>query len=878
MGARATNTNTSSAASRSADGHDTHDTRARYRPGMAMRMGIGFAALAITIFAANLITQQGTREARERMHQLVMQHEPLVRATEALANAVVAYERTLLGYTDGAITLEQVGVVSERLDAAAAAYVRVAPRVDEEPSAHLEAGLRAYRAAGEELVALNTVRRARAREYWTSFRQYHARLRIQQEHPPRFAAAAAAGEALLAAVRALESLRGTVGTAITELDPSQREAVEAGEAAFLTLLDAHAATLATWQGEAWLEGMRADFVRLVGLRRSMFSAIDAVGRKVAAFRTQGTEMSSHVLTQLVEPARRALAHADSVAVHAAARADRQLAWASVAVLALLLLISIATVTSVTLPVRRLTEATRKLASGAVRTRVPRGGVRELDVLAAAFNRMAEELEQAQLAVRSHQALLESKVEERTRELQHLADHDPLTQLPNRRQLFAYLDAALKRARSSGKRVALLFLDLDNFKTVNDSLGHDFGDQVLKAVSRRLRESAALERAFSARLGGDEFTVVCESIESLAEVERLSAAVLEEFQPSLSIYGRELRLSVSVGACIYPDHGSDPQGLLRAADAALFRAKELGRNRGSLFAPELLEAASSRFRLEQALRRAVARGEFDLVYQPQACFETLGTHGVEALLRWHQPDGQIVAPGDFMAAAEQSGLIVEISDWVLHTALQAAAGWHRGAWPAARVAVNVSSQQLMNGDFVQRLNASLMRLRLPPECLELELTETVLQTGPATISALHELRELGVSIALDDFGTGYSSLTSLEQLPLTRVKIDRSLIANVDTGERSPAILRSIIGLCHSLGLRVTAEGVERTSQLGMLLQDRGVQVQGFLVSAPINAAEVPRFVAASRARLEELLVASAPVAPASGPQVRPLRRVRRERS
>jgi EAL domain-containing protein (putative c-di-GMP-specific phosphodiesterase class I) len=327
---------------------------------------------------------------------------------------------------------------------------------------------------------------------------------------------------------------------------------------------------------------------------------------------------------------------------------------------------------------------------------------------------------------------------------------------------------------------------------------------------------------------------------------------------LNVHGRELRISVSVGACIFPDHASDSQSLLRAADSALFRAKELGRNCWSMYAPQLLEAAASRFKVEQSLRRAVEQGEFELVYQPEVCFETLATHTVEALLRWRQPDGNVVSPADFFAVAEQTGLIADISDWSLRTAIQTAAVWHKGPWPKARVAVNISSHQLLSGNFVPRLQSLLEQYELPPQCLEIELTENVLQTGATTIATLTRLREIGVSLALDDFGTGYSSLTSLERLPLTRVKIDRSLVAAIDTGGRSPAIVRSIIGLCHSLGLQVTAEGVERPAQLGALLTDRGVQVQGYLVSRPINAPTVPLFVNEAKTHLEQLMIAAPP--------------------
>src|SRR5690606_31417022 len=260
---------------------------------------------------------------------------------------------------------------------------------------------------------------------------------------------------------------------------------------------------------------------------------------------------------------------------------------------------------------------------------------------------------------------------------------------------------------------------------------------------------------------------------------------------------------------------------------------------SLFSADLLDAASTRFKLEQSLRLAMERGEFELVYQPEVCFETMQTHTVEALLRWRLNNGGYAAPAGFFDVAEQSGLITDMSDWALRTAIEAAARWRGGPWPQARVAVNISSQQLLDGGFVERLQHLLNRHELPPQSLEIELTENVLQTGAATVAALHRLRELGVSIALDDFGAGYSSLTSLERLPLTRVKIDRSLIESIDAGGRAPAIVRSIIGLCRSLGLQVTAEGVERHSQLGLLLADRGVHVQGYLIARPLEEQALP---------------------------------------
>jgi EAL domain-containing protein (putative c-di-GMP-specific phosphodiesterase class I) len=325
---------------------------------------------------------------------------------------------------------------------------------------------------------------------------------------------------------------------------------------------------------------------------------------------------------------------------------------------------------------------------------------------------------------------------------------------------------------------------------------------------------------------------------------------------LLIDGRELIVSVSVGASIYPDHEHGADALLKAADAALFRAKALGRSQLSVFTPELLDAAVAKFATEQGLRRAVERGEFELVFQPEVSVETLQTALVEALIRWRMPDGSLSLPGQFLAIAEESGLIIEISDWVLRMAVQTAAHWHHGAWPAVRVAINVSPRQLLDQGFVDRLQELLHAHRLPARCIEIELTESVLQTGPATIEALKQLRAHGVAIALDDFGTGYSSLASLEQLPLSRIKLDRSLIAGIDTSARSAAVARAIIGLCQGLDLEITAEGVERREQFAMLLGHRGMYLQGYLLAHPTARDELIPTMADVAKRSQELMLLS----------------------
>ena len=529
-----------------------------------------------------------------------------------------------------------------------------------------------------------------------------------------------------------------------------------------------------------------------------------------------------------------------------------LRWASGAILLTLFGVCLWIVRSVVHPVRAFVATIRRLSRGELSARFKRAGIRELDTLANAFNHMAEELARAQLKSREYQAELEERVDERTRQLRHLADHDELTALPNRRQLTWYLDLALERAARSGSRVGVFFLDLDNFKTINDSMGHAYGDLVLQAIAQRLRNAIPPE-AFAARLGGDEFTMIIEA-PTLEAVLEVGQALALAFQKPHVIEDRELVVGVSLGASVFPDHEAEAAALLRAADAALFSAKSAGRSRLALFEPALLEAASLKFRIEQGLRRAVERGEFEMLFQPEVSLERLDTCLVEALLRWRQPDGEYVAPGEFLVVAEESGLITTISDWVLRASIEQAATWYHGSWPQVRVAINVSARQLFDARFDERVSQLLQQYRLPAACIEIELTETVLQTGEATIVMLRRLRALGISIALDDFGTGYSTLASIEQLPLTRVKMDRSLIAEIDRRPRSLAIARAIIALCRDLDLTVTAEGIERAEQLALLAPEPGLNLQGYLISSPLQAGAIPDAVRAMPERLQSLLL------------------------
>ncbi|HEY0747962.1 MAG TPA: EAL domain-containing protein [Steroidobacteraceae bacterium] len=679
------------------------------------------------------------------------------------------------------------------------------------------------------------------------------------------------------------------------------ESVDAGELQALTASeDAFAATFASnethftsAEGEDWVKGTKADFDELVALRLtlaalnsryndaihrfsqnhgSLFAAISSAGSLTSpALHQRRSSSSPHAVAPvpLAAPAPSAasaplaapLPIAPSPDELLAARAIKHvdhhardlMAAVTAIVLALVTAISILTVRSVVRPVRSILRGTSTLAAGNHQVQIPRGGIRELDTLADAFNEMAARIASAHATRRIHEETLEETVLERTHKLQMLAQQDPLTSLPNRRHLSTLLDNAIERAHRDNRRLGVYFLDIDNFKNFNDSLGHVFGDRVLMSVANRLEEFAD-GLGFVARLGGDEFTLVYQNADSERSIHETGLRLVQAFQKLLSVDDREFSVSVSVGASVFPEHGSGAAELLRAADSALFRAKELGRSRLALFTPELIESAATRFDIEQGLRRALERGEFELVYQPEVDLATMRVEIVEALIRWRMPDGRLATPGEFLAVAEQSGLITEISKWVLRSAVQAAAQWHHGGWPGARVAINISPRQLLDPHFADSLAELLRDFALPAHAIELELTETVMQTGAGTIAALRLLQSQGFGIALDDFGTGFSSLTSLEQLPLSRIKLDRSLIASIDSSQRSAAIARAIIDLCEGLGLAVTAEGVERPTQLAWLLANRSIFLQGFLLSDAVPFDEVLRRRAVVIPKLQNLLL------------------------
>ncbi|HEX5650772.1 MAG TPA: EAL domain-containing protein, partial [Steroidobacteraceae bacterium] len=743
---------------------------------------------------------------------------------------------------------------AERLAGAATQSVDLTARDDAEAVNNLLEEIAAHQAEGFRLLAMQDERRHAMAALEQAFAALDRRIKSAGGGGIVVGNSLIAGPAIAELARALEAARHDVAGELTRggrFADGPKGGVTLLRRAFAT----HRAEFSVSPGRNWLSMQMEDLAAAVRWRRQALALNEAVSKRQTAFAIQGDQLAARIRELVEAPAWQDFKAAAAGAQVAVERAQASIRSATIKAVLFALVALLVTAWTITRPVRRLTEGTRKLAAGDLATRVHPGGAREIEELAQAFNHMAGELAEAERAVKSYQAHLEHRVEQRTQQLQHLAEHDPLTGLPNRRQLFRRLDEMLAAAQASGGRgahIAVLFIDLDNFKTVNDTLGHEFGDRVLMSIGGRLRELADGHGTI-ARLGGDEFTLIFEYSGNAAEVMQRAEHVVAGFQRPLQIDRREVAVGASCGVALYPGHGRDAETLLRAADVALFRAKELGRNRLCVHDPSMLLQASNRFRVEQALRKAIEGGEFVLHYQPVVCLGRQRTTGVEALLRWRRDDDVIVPAGDFITIAEQSGLMLELNEWILETAAEACARWRREGWPDARVAINVSAQQFVTGNFLLDLERLLARHGLPPQAIELELTETMLQTGAVTVETLHSLRLLGIDTALDDFGTGYSSLTSIEQLPLSRVKLDRSVIHGVDSNPRSAAIVHSIIRLCRNLGLQVTVEGVERVSQLDFLAACGEVSVQGFLMARPIEQSAIIDLVRGTRSTLDALL-------------------------
>lgn len=436
---------------------------------------------------------------------------------------------------------------------------------------------------------------------------------------------------------------------------------------------------------------------------------------------------------------------------------------------------------------------------------------------------------------SERKLAENALREQQSRLNYMAFHDSLTALPNRSLFYDRIYHGLARAQRSNSKLALMLLDIDRFKNINDSLGHDSGDLLLKAIAMRLNEGVR-DMDTVARLGGDEFVVVLEGVNDMEDVVFIANKLLVTLARPLEIAGHEITTTVSIGVSVYPDDGIDTDELLKNADIAMYKAKEAGKNNCQFYTKGMSATAVNYLLLENDLRRAVEQNQLILHYQPQVDLRTGELMGIEALVRWQHPERGLVSPAHFIPLAEETGLISPIGEWVLREACRQQKAWLDSGKQVGRMAVNLSPRQFRQRNFPEKVETILRDTGLPAECLELEITEScAMEHAGETINQLKQLNQMGLFLAIDDFGTGYSSLAYLKRFPIQKLKIDSSFIHDIQSDPNDAAIAKSIIGLAHNMQLAVVAEGVEKPAQADWLCDEGCDQGQGFLFSKPLTA-------------------------------------------
>jgi diguanylate cyclase (GGDEF)-like protein len=441
---------------------------------------------------------------------------------------------------------------------------------------------------------------------------------------------------------------------------------------------------------------------------------------------------------------------------------------------------------------------------------------------------------------SSTALMAKSLKKANADLKHMVLHDTLTQLPNRLLLEDRIGQAVGECRRSGTRCAVLFVDLDRFKAVNDWLGHFIGDELLRTVADRLRSAMRAEDTVS-RLGGDEFVVLLRHVQDGKDAALVARKLVELVSAPLQAHGHKLSVTPSVGITLFPDHGGTAQALITNADAAMYYVKKSGRNGFQLFTPEMSTFFPDRLALEHDLRKALERHELELHYQPKVDVSSGATIGMEALARWRHPQRGLILPDDFIPLAEETGIIIPLGQWVLREACRQNQAWQEQGLAPLRVAVNISAAQLRHDDLADNVALALRETGLDPQYLEIEITESVvMQNASTALATLDRLSQMGIHLAVDDFGTGYSSLSYLKRFPLDTLKIDRSFIRDLSSDRNDALIVRAIVALAHSLNLQVVAEGVENAAQLGFLQSCGSDQYQGYLHSKPLPASEFER--------------------------------------
>lgn len=430
---------------------------------------------------------------------------------------------------------------------------------------------------------------------------------------------------------------------------------------------------------------------------------------------------------------------------------------------------------------------------------------------------------------------ENRVKEKIR---YLAYHDELTDLPNRRKFNQVLHQSIEKSSQDSSSFAVMVIDIDRFKMINDSLGHSYGDIFLQGVSDRIVKNAEGYHATIARMGGDEFTILCETGADRREAESLADKIIEALKQPFSLKDSEFYISASIGTAIFPDHGTDAVALLKKADTAMYEVKKQGKNGHLFYTPDFDVQLLENIEIESDLRKAIERNELVVYYQPQFHAESNRMIGVEALVRWNHPTKGMLSPGVFIPIAEETGLIYEIGTWVLREACRQMKHWHDEGGPLIPVSVNLSSHQFHQRNLVQYIKNILEETKLAPHFLELEITESMMMDPAVSISILHELNKIGTRISLDDFGTGYSSLSYLKKFPIHKLKIDRSFITDLSRNDNDKAIVATIISMAKHLKLDVIAEGIETKDQLDILTENHCKEIQGYYYSRPLSANEV----------------------------------------
>jgi len=451
-------------------------------------------------------------------------------------------------------------------------------------------------------------------------------------------------------------------------------------------------------------------------------------------------------------------------------------------------------------------------------------------------------------------ILVNEINERRRiakNLKHLAHHDALTNLPNRLLLDARMTHAIERANREHLQVAVMFIDLDHFKTVNDSLGHEVGDKLLLSVSNRL-SNCIREDDTVARLGGDEFVIIIEQVHDIGDLDALLQKIMNATSETISINEHDISISASIGISIYPDDGKTPEQLMRNADSAMYHVKDNGRHKYYFYTKELTTTAYNRVILETDLKIAIKEDQFVVHYQPQICLTNKQIIGVEALVRWQHPDLGLLHPDQFLFIAEQSGLLNDIGETVLQIACEQMVKWKQMGLPINTVAVNISGSQIHHSDLVDIVSKTLKNTGCLKEWLELEITEDfIIKKSRQAITTLHQLRDLGISLAIDDFGTGYSSLSYLKQLPVNKLKIDRSFIKDINSDMDDAALVQAIIAMGKSLNMKLIAEGVENGSHEIFLCAHGCEYAQGYYYSKPVPPEEIEKLISIDAKNNEE---------------------------